>query len=309
MQQTFGTGVSHVGLGYDANTDTVWVYGSFGADLRRFSSAGNAVGAVPRPGAAANDADIEVTNSPLTLGSTALPTGTLLYIDGESGVAEIYAVNPATGALITSLATQFGVSHVVGGAHHPARGTIFLVQDKIPGGAAANRVAEIDPSTGAVLGTFQITSVLPTFTVNFGDIAVAANGNLLVVSSDEATIAEFTPGGTFVREHALPAGVTPDLCGIGVDREGCGVWVADTSNDVYRMSGVGAVFCAGCDSIDFNNDGLFPDNQDLEDFLGVFGGGPCSTGDCADIDFNNDGLFPDNADLEAFFSVFGGGPC
>jgi len=66
---------------------------------------------------------------------------------------------------------------------------------------------------------------------------------------------------------------------------------------------------AGCDTIDFNGDGLFPDNQDLEDFLSVFGGGPCSTGTCGDIDFNNDGLFPDNTDLEAFFSVFGGGNC
>ncbi|HYF15661.1 MAG TPA: choice-of-anchor X domain-containing protein [Phycisphaerales bacterium] len=65
----------------------------------------------------------------------------------------------------------------------------------------------------------------------------------------------------------------------------------------------------GCDSIDFNGDGLFPDNQDLQDFLDVFGGGTCSTGTCGDLDFNNDGLFPDNLDLEAFFSVFGGGPC
>ncbi|HYF14293.1 MAG TPA: S8 family serine peptidase [Phycisphaerales bacterium] len=64
-----------------------------------------------------------------------------------------------------------------------------------------------------------------------------------------------------------------------------------------------------CDSIDFNNDGLFPDNQDLEDFLNVFGGGACSTGNCNDIDFNNDGLFPDNQDLQAFFDVFGGGAC
>ncbi|HYF13432.1 MAG TPA: hypothetical protein VD971_00005, partial [Phycisphaerales bacterium] len=49
-----------------------------------------------------------------------------------------------------------------------------------------------------------------------------------------------------------------------------------------------------CDSIDFNGDGLFPDNQDLQDFLDVFGGGACSTGTCGDLDFNNDGLFPDN---------------
>jgi len=65
----------------------------------------------------------------------------------------------------------------------------------------------------------------------------------------------------------------------------------------------------GCDSIDFNGDGLFPDNQDIQDFFDVFGGGACSTGTCNDIDFNNDQLFPDNADLEAFLRVFGGGAC
>jgi len=64
-----------------------------------------------------------------------------------------------------------------------------------------------------------------------------------------------------------------------------------------------------CGSVDYNNDGLFPDNQDLVDFLAVFGGGACSTGACGDLDFNNDGLFPDSRDVEAFFSVFGGGPC
>ncbi|HYF15202.1 MAG TPA: alpha/beta hydrolase-fold protein [Phycisphaerales bacterium] len=67
--------------------------------------------------------------------------------------------------------------------------------------------------------------------------------------------------------------------------------------------------CGGCDSIDFNGDGLFPDNQDLQDFLSVFGGGQCPTGSCADIDFNNDGLFPDNEDVETYLRVFGGGDC
>ncbi|HYF14488.1 MAG TPA: hypothetical protein VD971_05370 [Phycisphaerales bacterium] len=78
-------------------------------------------------------------------------------------------------------------------------------------------------------------------------------------------------------------------------------------NAVYVVRGFAEVIT--CDSIDFNGDGLFPDNQDLEDFFSVFGGGPCSTGTCSDIDFNNDCLFPDNSDLEAFLNVFGGGPC
>jgi hypothetical protein len=65
----------------------------------------------------------------------------------------------------------------------------------------------------------------------------------------------------------------------------------------------------GCDSLDFNNDGLYPDNFDLVDFLAVFGGGECPTGVCNDIDFNNDGLYPDNTDIVSLFSVFGGGGC
>ncbi|HEX2838273.1 MAG TPA: hypothetical protein VHN77_09130 [Phycisphaerales bacterium] len=66
----------------------------------------------------------------------------------------------------------------------------------------------------------------------------------------------------------------------------------------------------GCDSIDFNGDGLFPDTADIDDFLSVFSGGPCSNDpNCADIDYNNDGLFPDTLDIDSLLSVFSGGPC
>ncbi|MFO0832333.1 MAG: PA14 domain-containing protein [Phycisphaerales bacterium] len=67
-----------------------------------------------------------------------------------------------------------------------------------------------------------------------------------------------------------------------------------------------------CDGIDYNNDGLFPDTADIDDFLSVFSGGPCSTASttgCNDVDFNNDGLFPDTLDIDAIISVFSGGPC
>jgi hypothetical protein len=65
-----------------------------------------------------------------------------------------------------------------------------------------------------------------------------------------------------------------------------------------------------CDSIDYNNDGLFPDTLDIDDFLSVFSGGPCSNDPlCGDIDFNNDGLFPDTLDVDSLLSVFSGGPC
>ncbi len=64
-----------------------------------------------------------------------------------------------------------------------------------------------------------------------------------------------------------------------------------------------------CDTIDFNRDSVFPDTQDLTDFLSVFAGGACPTNNCGDIDFNNDAIFPDIADMDTILRVFSGGPC
>ncbi len=67
---------------------------------------------------------------------------------------------------------------------------------------------------------------------------------------------------------------------------------------------------SGCDSIDFNADGLFPDDNDLVQFLSVLAGGACDNDpNCNDIDFNNDSLFPDDSDLLAFLRVLAGGNC
>ncbi|HYF14150.1 MAG TPA: hypothetical protein VD971_03660 [Phycisphaerales bacterium] len=115
----------------------------------------------------------------------------------------------------------------------------------------------------------------------------------------------------YLRSHGIdPGDFFPTwVCGMswdgrtiaGVGRNGAGVYssfVAFIESPVHV-----------CNDLDFNNDGLWPDNLDLEDFLSVFGGGPCSRPGCDGLDFNADGLFPDHADLEAFLRVFSGGPC
>jgi hypothetical protein len=76
-----------------------------------------------------------------------------------------------------------------------------------------------------------------------------------------------------------------------------------------RSVWVNATTTPTCDSIDFNGDGVFPDNQDIIDFFFVFGGGDCPSGTCNDLDFNNDGVFPDNGDLIRYLEVFGGSAC
>ncbi len=62
-----------------------------------------------------------------------------------------------------------------------------------------------------------------------------------------------------------------------------------------------------CDDIDFNNNGVFPEDQDVVDFFDVVAGGTCVA--CNDIDFNNNGVFPEDQDVIDFFNVLAGGSC
>jgi hypothetical protein len=66
-----------------------------------------------------------------------------------------------------------------------------------------------------------------------------------------------------------------------------------------------AVTC--CDTIDFNNNGVFPEDQDVIDFFNVLAGVDCPT--CSDIDFNNNQVFPEDQDVIDFFTVLAGGNC
>ncbi|HLP83590.1 MAG TPA: hypothetical protein VK157_04510, partial [Phycisphaerales bacterium] len=64
-----------------------------------------------------------------------------------------------------------------------------------------------------------------------------------------------------------------------------------------------------CDSIDFNQNEVFPEDQDVIDFFSVLAGAECPTGTCNDIDFNNNGVFPEDQDVIDFFTVLAGGNC
>jgi hypothetical protein len=222
------------GVGFDQIDGDVWVYGCSSAVVSRYSAAGVFQSSVPRPGESANDVDVEFASSAFGLNATLVPEGTLVFVNGESGTADLYAVDKASGAVVATLVTSFGASHVVGGAYHPSLARFFLVQDNVPGAAAENRVTEIDTVTGSSISTFQTTG---TFAVSYGDLEVCnATQNLLVVSSVETDIAEYTPAGALVQLHPLPVGVTA-LSGIGVNDAAGEIWVASTGGSVFRLGG------------------------------------------------------------------------
>ncbi len=70
---------------------------------------------------------------------------------------------------------------------------------------------------------------------------------------------------------------------------------------------------SACDSIDFNRNTVFPEDQDVIDFFNVLAGGPCPytppAGEVCDIDFNNNTVFPEDQDVIDFFNVLAGQSC
>ncbi len=85
-------------------------------------------------------------------------------------------------------------------------------------------------------------------------------------------------------------------------------WSGDIVNGRLAVT-----FVTGCDDIDFNNNGVFPEDQDVVDFFDVLAGGNPPTCDsiqgCNDIDFNNNGVFPEDQDVVDFFNILAGGSC
>lgn len=219
----FTAPVSACGLAYQAEGNLIWLLPCSSAKAHAFRPDGTAMGTVDLPGESADDHDLDFAPRALTLGTAAVPAGTLLFTNGETGPAEIYALDVASKMQLGMLATQFGASHVVGGSFHATRGTFFAVQDRQPGSSPpGNLIAEIDAATGAVLNSFLAS---PRYVINYGDIDVCQpTGNLVVVSSDQNSIGVFDPTGATLTTHALPTGVS-GLAGIGINDATGEAWV------------------------------------------------------------------------------------
>ena len=157
---TFNSGVKPCGLAFDHVANQVWVHACNGATVLRFAPDGTPQGSVPRRGESADDVDVEIAPKALSLGAASIAEGDLLFINGETGVAEIHLLAKDGTARTETLTTAFGNSHVVGGGFHSNRGTWFLVQDRVPGATLGNRVAELDAATGAVLNSFSLASAV-----------------------------------------------------------------------------------------------------------------------------------------------------
>jgi hypothetical protein len=81
----------------------------------------------------------------------------------------------------------------------------------------------------------------------------------------------------------------------------------DTAGSIVASNLAELKICSGHCTSDFNQDGDFGTDQDIEAFFACLAGHCCVT--CGSSDFNNDGDFGTDQDIEAFFRVLAGGAC
>ena len=166
-----------------------------------------------------------------------------------------------------------------------------------------------DGRFAAVWSYFDTTTATNRQGLFVGSIDGATPIRLITVSGDTL---DFTSDGVADAELVGlqgPIGRSWDLATDG--KAYLNVDIADIGGANPRQAiigfDIGTVVVAGCDDIDFNNNDVFPEDQDVVDFFDVLAGAECPT--CNDIDFNNNGVFPEDQDVIDFFNVLAGGTC
>jgi hypothetical protein len=114
------------------------------------------------------------------------------------------------------------------------------------------------------------------------------------------------------RSNADPA-YTPDSAGmpdVGLGALGLAELIEPGSvAAVLARPYVPRTFCSPCGTSDFNGDGDFGTDADIEAFFACLAGNCCASCFRGGADFNGDGDVGTDADIESFFRVLSGGAC
>ena len=176
------------------------------------------------PGSDSYYTGLQVVGSTFSLNGTSVPAGSLLVFNGYNNPDAVFAINATTGAVIASL--NFAQNYdAASGTFDTASGRMFLLE------SSPDQVVEVNPTTGAQISIFTLP-----FDVYNGGIAVnPLNGNLVIVTSQDNKIYEYTKAGVQVRTVSLASlNIDNELTGIAVDSTGL-AYLSSNRGVVYRV--------------------------------------------------------------------------
>jgi V8-like Glu-specific endopeptidase len=218
------------------------------------------------------------------IGSLAGTTQVINGLGYDPGAQKLYAFGQATGQLYQvymgpRLLSPIGIARggLVGGIDYDtSRRVLFGIDD-----AGGSRLVRINIADGSR----TVVGVL-------GSGATDCNG-LAFNPNDEKLYTVDAPTGRLLA-------VDPDT--------GVATVVGTTNGTFGAAFGMAAreVTASNC-SADFNRDGDWGTDQDVEAFFAALAGHPCPT--CGSVDINGDGDIGTDQDIEAFFRALAGHPC
>ncbi|MEZ6059150.1 MAG: RHS repeat-associated core domain-containing protein [Planctomycetaceae bacterium] len=186
-----------------------------------------------QPGGPVNVSGIDITTSALNVGGTVVPAGTLLFIHANAAPATLYAIDPADGTVISSVAlADVGIDQV-GVAHHPSRSSVFVLGKN-------GIVTEVNTQNGSTVASFPVRpGGSPSFSVSsWGGIDIDNEGRLLIVGSSQARVRVLTSGGVFQTDVDLTySGMARQtLSDISYDDATGEIWLASENGFAFRFS-------------------------------------------------------------------------
>ncbi|HLP84491.1 MAG TPA: hypothetical protein VK157_09080, partial [Phycisphaerales bacterium] len=157
------------------------------------------------------------------------------------------------------------------------------------------------PASGKLVWVVPLSNLNPavcTLTVD-GDPAVMLEGSTAVgdppIVLGSSLLPPIAPSET---PPPLVSNQRGDIAAIVLLQSSSGTAVV--ASPAYRFT---------CGDPDFNNDGVYPTDQDMIDFFNVYAGAPCPTLRCDNLDFNRNGSSPEDQDVIDFLTVLAGGSC
>ena len=215
------------------------------------------------------------------------------------------------------------------GVSSPVTNATLRIWNGIPGGPG-NVVVFGDTTTNR-FSNADVTNAYRVFTTTVGPAITSPDTSRRIYNVNVALNTTLQPGTYWLDWQFAGATANTPIYVVPVTQVGVrtlaawnarqfadGVWTPvldtgkpdgaiDAAQDVaFILAGTAGV---ACDSIDFNRNGTFPEDQDVSDFFNVLAGEDCPYAGVCDIDFNNNQVFPEDQDVIDFFTTLAGGDC
>ena len=195
-----------------------------GADIRDITLTANF-------GSTAFFGGMQVVPQTFTLGVTSVPAGSLLLFDGQNNPDTIIAVNPTTGAIVTTLTLTKNYD-LTAGIYDPVSGDIYIIDRSV----GPNQIVAINPATGAEIANSRFN--LP-FNAGEAGLALdpAGDGTFWYGSDQSNSVVHLSATGTVIKTDDLTSQEISnnEIDGLSFDNTGK-LLVASRFGVVYRVT-------------------------------------------------------------------------